>query len=160
MWILFFNFMCKSLQILVADGAVSKVSYLLTVQYSFPNHMWKQHFIQILVLKLSKGKTILKPRDLLGPSLVLSGGKRLLIVWIFYPARKVFRYSPRPFFPSPPLPLSPSPQQKSKLDNGLIGKGFLMLILFFFLTIPYLDLYTHSKRGRGERNVKCILKYD
>lgn len=55
--------MCKSLQILASDGAVSKVSYLHTIHYFFPSQMRKQHFIQKTVVKLSKGMTALKPRD-------------------------------------------------------------------------------------------------
>lgn len=60
---LFFYFMCKSLQILASDGAVSKVSYLHAIHYFFPSQMWKQHFTQKTVVKLSKGMTALRPRD-------------------------------------------------------------------------------------------------
>lgn len=81
--------MCKSLQILASDGAVSKVSYLHAIHYFFPSQMWKQHFIQKTVVKLSKGMTALRPRD---NGLI---GKGFLIFYLPYPHSSICTYKER-----------------------------------------------------------------
>lgn len=122
----FFYFMCKSLQILDPDGIVSKVSYLHTVQYSFPNQMWNSiSYNQSwnCEQKCDSPLTWRLPR----PFLFLRKYTQPLILWIFIHLVKVLSLSLHPL---------PSHQKETKLDNEMKGKSFLILIQHSLLPCP------------------------
>ena len=104
--------------------------------------------------------SVLESRDI---TLLMSKLKSPLILWLFYPPRKVLRCSPCPLlsvFSSPSLsfPVSPAIVKTRQWINW---EMFSYANLFFFKPSLLSSIHTFKEREkRGETNVKCILKHE